>query len=195
MIASIGLLFVARWLISWILDAQKAPRLATFVRVCALLSAAFMIIEQCPDALNFVARVLTSIPILGFMVFVLAIVCAIYLVVTPYVELIGLFAWQKKNAPKTVCFVCTKIMWVCAMIALSLLVWLAIGLIAAPFAMLSISPTVTMQSVEKIIEARVASAFFLFLALPLQLIIAAWVRPTWKVWPSCMTTRLRRTTQ
>ena len=179
-IGSVGVLFVARWLMSWILDAEKAPRLATFVRISALLSVVFVLIEQHSDVLNFLVRALVSIPVLGVMIFVLIAICAIYLVVTPYVELIGLFAWQKKNAPKTIGFVCSKIMWTCAMIAVSLLVWLAVGLVVAPFAMLAISTTFSAQLVEQIIEARVASAVFLFLAFPLQLIIAAWVRPTWK---------------
>ena len=175
--AGLALLFVARWVASWVVEAQKAPRLARFLRVCAVVMVAIIV------GLWFLGREPAVLSVLAASQFVflttlwIVAACLIYLLL-PYIELIGFFAWQKKPERMTVCTVCSKIMWVCVMAVLSVVIWTAIGLAAAPVAMATEAGLV--EQGASVIELQIISFVVLFFLVPLQLIVAAWIRPTWK---------------
>ncbi|MBP5160523.1 MAG: hypothetical protein ILP11_00505 [Alphaproteobacteria bacterium] len=174
-LAGLALLFVARWVSSWILQAQKAPYLARFLRVCSvamvLIVACLWVLGKMPTFLAFLGA---GSPIALGALWMFA-ACLVYLLL-PYVELVGFFGWQKKVERMTVCSVCSKIMWVCLMAVLSVVIWTAIGMAAAPEIMASEAGLVE----QDVLALQAVSFIVLFFLVPLQLIVAAWIRPTWK---------------
>ena len=176
-LAGLALLFVARWVSSWILQAQQAPYLARFLRVCSvamvLIVACLWVLGRTPAFLAFLGA--GSPMALGVLWIIAA--CLVYLLL-PYVELVGFFGWQKKVERMTVCSVCSKIMWVCLMAVLSVIIWTAIGLAAAPEVMAAEAGLLEQGVIA--VELQAVSFVVLFFLVPLQLIVAAWIRPTWK---------------
>lgn len=184
-VGGVAALFAARWVSSWIMEVQKAPYIARFMRVSALLMGALIAVLWCSSQPMFRSWLLDGTSsyleqvrlLMNLLLTIIALALILVYLMLPYTEFIGFFAWQKKDAPMTVGSVCSKIMWVAVMVFLSLVVWSGIGLAMTPWKFLSPGEALSPIMLEEVQKVAVVVLFFF---IPLQLIVAAWVRPTWK---------------
>ena len=181
-LVAVMLLCVERWVASWILEAQGSFKLARFMRISTTLCILLLI------GLYFWIRynwsvVLGMTPMPEFFVYEVIIMLYLFSVFVylwfPYTEFIGFFGWQKFLVRQTALTVTLKILCICAMVFLSLIVALGVGCVAVP--------DIIVQALQEggameytVTEIVGLGCVLLYLVVPLQLIAAAWVRPTWK---------------